>query len=195
MEILYYTYTKKNTRAGAVGINLTQANRVFLMEPCLNPALELQAIGRVHRLGQKRKVEIVRIVMTNTVETRLMKVLKRKYGKSNDTNTTKATRTPTPTTASAAAITASNKKSKAMEEEEEDEDFNQSKKATATATTAAATSPGGTSSVVGCVSSDRTTILTEEFDILFGDDDNNSRSHDGGSSSVKSEQQKTYGEV
>lgn len=33
-------------RAGAVGINLTQANRVFLMEPCYNPALERQAIGR-----------------------------------------------------------------------------------------------------------------------------------------------------
>jgi SNF2 family DNA or RNA helicase len=33
-------------RAGAVGINLTEANRVFLMEPCFNPALERQAIGR-----------------------------------------------------------------------------------------------------------------------------------------------------
>jgi SWI/SNF-related matrix-associated actin-dependent regulator of chromatin subfamily A3 len=33
-------------RAGAVGINLTQANRMFLMEPCFNPALERQAIGR-----------------------------------------------------------------------------------------------------------------------------------------------------
>ena len=37
-------------RAGAVGINLTQANRVFLLEPCLNPAMEQQSIGRVHRL-------------------------------------------------------------------------------------------------------------------------------------------------
>jgi superfamily II DNA or RNA helicase len=37
-------------RAGAVGINLTQANRVFLLEPCLNPALEAQSIGRVYRL-------------------------------------------------------------------------------------------------------------------------------------------------
>ena len=47
-------------RAGAVGINLTEANRVFLMEPALNPALEAQAIGRVHRLGQNKAVEIVR---------------------------------------------------------------------------------------------------------------------------------------
>ena len=37
-------------RAGAVGINLTQANRVFLLEPCFNPALEAQSIGRVYRL-------------------------------------------------------------------------------------------------------------------------------------------------
>lgn len=37
-------------RAGAVGINLTQANRVFLLEPCFNPALEKQSIGRVYRL-------------------------------------------------------------------------------------------------------------------------------------------------
>jgi SNF2 family DNA or RNA helicase len=36
-------------RAGAVGINLTQANHIFLFEPCLNPATELQAIGRVWR--------------------------------------------------------------------------------------------------------------------------------------------------
>jgi len=36
-------------RAGACGINLTQANVVVLMEPCLNEAIEQQAIGRVHR--------------------------------------------------------------------------------------------------------------------------------------------------
>jgi SWI/SNF-related matrix-associated actin-dependent regulator of chromatin subfamily A3 len=41
-----------SVRAGSVGINLTQANHVFLMEPLLNPALELQAVGRVHRMGQ-----------------------------------------------------------------------------------------------------------------------------------------------
>jgi SNF2 family DNA or RNA helicase len=37
-------------RAGAVGINLTQANRVFLLEPSFNPAVEAQSIGRVYRL-------------------------------------------------------------------------------------------------------------------------------------------------
>jgi SNF2 family DNA or RNA helicase len=39
-----------SVRAGAVGINLTQANHVYLLDPCLNMALEQQAIGRVHRM-------------------------------------------------------------------------------------------------------------------------------------------------
>lgn len=69
-------------RAGAVGINLTQANRVFLMEPCFNPALESQAIGRVHRLGQKREVEIIRLIHEDTVESRMLKLLEKKYGNS-----------------------------------------------------------------------------------------------------------------
>ena len=73
-------------RAGAVGINLTQANRVFLLEPCFNPALERQAIGRVHRLGQKRSVQIVRLVMKDSVETRMTEMLAAKYG-GNETNT------------------------------------------------------------------------------------------------------------
>ena len=45
-------------RSGAVGINLTAANHVFLMEPAFNPALEAQAIGRAHRMDQKRPVVV-----------------------------------------------------------------------------------------------------------------------------------------
>jgi SNF2 family DNA or RNA helicase len=67
-------------RAGAVGINLTEANRVFLMEPALNPALEAQAIGRVHRLGQTKAVEITRLVVKDSVESRIMDVQRKKYG-------------------------------------------------------------------------------------------------------------------
>jgi len=47
-------------RAGAVGINLTAASHVFLLEPCLNPALEDQAIGRAWRMGQTRTVTVKR---------------------------------------------------------------------------------------------------------------------------------------
>lgn len=67
-------------RSGAVGINLTQANRVFLMEPAMNPALEAQAIGRIYRLGQRKPVTVVKFVVQNSFESRLIKILKRKYG-------------------------------------------------------------------------------------------------------------------
>ena len=43
-------------RSGAVGLNLTSSNHVFLMEPVMNPALEAQAIGRSWRMGQVRIV-------------------------------------------------------------------------------------------------------------------------------------------
>eukprot|EP00814_Leptocylindrus_danicus_P022439 CAMPEP_0116044192 /NCGR_PEP_ID=MMETSP0321-20121206/26858_1 /TAXON_ID=163516 /ORGANISM="Leptocylindrus danicus var. danicus, Strain B650" /LENGTH=157 /DNA_ID=CAMNT_0003525251 /DNA_START=505 /DNA_END=978 /DNA_ORIENTATION=+ len=84
-------------RAGAVGINLTQANRVFFMEPALNPALVTQAVGRVHRIGQTRQVQIVRLVMKDSIEERMEIFLKRKYGdisddkSPNDSNQTAAT--------------------------------------------------------------------------------------------------------
>ena len=50
------------------------------MEPCFNPALEAQAVGRVHRLGQKRSVDIVRLVMEESVEVRIREMLEKKYG-------------------------------------------------------------------------------------------------------------------
>lgn len=52
------------------------------MEPSFNPAVEAQAIGRVHRLGQKRNVEVIRLVMKNSVETRILTMLKKKFGDS-----------------------------------------------------------------------------------------------------------------
>ncbi len=45
-------------RSGSVGINLTSANYVFILEPALNPALEEQAVGRAWRMGQQREVTV-----------------------------------------------------------------------------------------------------------------------------------------
>ena len=48
-------------RSGSVGINLTSANYVFLLEPALNPALEEQAIGRAWRMGQQHEVHVKKL--------------------------------------------------------------------------------------------------------------------------------------
>ena len=52
----------------AVGVTLTAANRVFLMEPSEDPATELQAAGRIRRLGQTKEVLIKRFAFRNTIE-------------------------------------------------------------------------------------------------------------------------------
>eukprot|EP00977_Amphora_coffeiformis_P026178 scaffold24543_cov195-Amphora_coffeaeformis.AAC.1 len=66
--------------AGAIGINLTGANRVFILEPCFDPLLEQQAIGRVWRLGQTREVKIYRMIIQDSVEERMQEMLWKKYG-------------------------------------------------------------------------------------------------------------------
>ncbi|KAJ1391820.1 Zinc finger, RING-type [Sesbania bispinosa] len=65
-------------RAGGVGLNLTAASNVFLMDPWWNPAVEEQAIMRIHRIGQKRRVIVRRFIVKDTVEDRLQQVQARK---------------------------------------------------------------------------------------------------------------------
>ena len=55
-----------------MGINLTEANHVFLLEPLLNPGLEKQAIGRVHRMGQRRSVTVTKFAMKDSIESRIL---------------------------------------------------------------------------------------------------------------------------
>src|SRR3954454_6029080 len=57
---------------GGQGLNLTTANHPFLLEPHWNPMLEEQAMARVHRLGQTRPVRIVRLIITDTWEERIV---------------------------------------------------------------------------------------------------------------------------
>jgi SNF2 family DNA or RNA helicase len=54
--------------AGGVGITLTAANHVFIMEPGWNPQAEEQAVDRVHRVGQQQPVRVLRLVAKDTIE-------------------------------------------------------------------------------------------------------------------------------
>lgn len=61
-------------RAGGTGLTLHSAEYVFLLDPWWNPAVEEQAIDRVHRIGQKRRVFVYRMVAAGTVEERIEKL-------------------------------------------------------------------------------------------------------------------------
>ncbi|OWF44406.1 Helicase-like transcription factor [Mizuhopecten yessoensis] len=65
-------------KAGGVGINLTSASRVFLMDPAWNPAAEEQCFDRCHRLGQKRDVIITKFIVDDSVEVRMMELQEKK---------------------------------------------------------------------------------------------------------------------
>jgi SNF2 family DNA or RNA helicase len=61
-------------KAGGVGLNLTAASYVFLMDPWWNPAVEDQAIGRAHRIGQKNKLLVYRLIIRNSVEEKVLQL-------------------------------------------------------------------------------------------------------------------------
>mmetsp|Transcript_20518 Transcript_20518/g.25929 ORF Transcript_20518/g.25929 Transcript_20518/m.25929 type:complete len:171 (-) Transcript_20518:296-808(-) len=65
-------------KAGGVALNLTVANHVYLMDPWWNPAAEMQAIDRTHRLGQHRPIRAVRFIAVNTVEERILQLQEKK---------------------------------------------------------------------------------------------------------------------
>ncbi|CAO2045986.1 unnamed protein product [Urochloa humidicola] len=58
-------------KAGGVGINLTAASNAFVMDPWWNPAVEEQAVMRIHRIGQTKTVSIKRFIVKGTVEERM----------------------------------------------------------------------------------------------------------------------------
>jgi SWI/SNF-related matrix-associated actin-dependent regulator of chromatin subfamily A3 len=60
--------------AAGTGINLTRGNLVFMMDCWWNQSAENQAMDRVHRIGQKRDVRVVRFVMKNSIEERMVKI-------------------------------------------------------------------------------------------------------------------------
>jgi SNF2 family DNA or RNA helicase len=65
-------------KAGGVGLNLTEADYVFVLDPWWNPAVEAQAVDRAHRIGQTRNVMVYRLVSQDTIETKVMELKARK---------------------------------------------------------------------------------------------------------------------
>ena len=65
-------------KAGGVGLNLTQADYVFILDPWWNPAVEQQAIDRTHRIGQEKKVFIYKFIAKDTVEEKILALQNRK---------------------------------------------------------------------------------------------------------------------
>jgi SNF2 family DNA or RNA helicase len=65
-------------KAGGLGLNLTQADYVFILDPWWNPAVEAQAIDRAHRIGQTKKVITYKFIMSDTVEEKILELQKRK---------------------------------------------------------------------------------------------------------------------
>lgn len=59
-------------RAGGSGLNLIEANNCFILDPWWNPAVEMQAEERIHRIGQTRPVNIVRFVVEDSIEQRML---------------------------------------------------------------------------------------------------------------------------
>ncbi len=65
-------------KAGGLGLNLTEADYVFILDPWWNPAVEAQAIDRAHRIGQKRKVFTYKFITRNTVEEKILTLQQKK---------------------------------------------------------------------------------------------------------------------
>ncbi|ORY46468.1 hypothetical protein BCR33DRAFT_753524 [Rhizoclosmatium globosum] len=66
--------TDPNVTISCVALNLTEASRVFILDPWWNPAVEDQAFDRIHRLGQHRPIRITRLIIENSIESRILQL-------------------------------------------------------------------------------------------------------------------------
>ena len=65
-------------KAGGVGLNLTSADYVFIIDPWWNPAAENQAISRAHRIGQDKKVFVYRFITEDSIEEKIQTLKSKK---------------------------------------------------------------------------------------------------------------------
>lgn len=69
-----YRFFLISLKAGGTGLNLTAADYVIILDPWWNPAAELQAISRAHRIGQDKHVIVYRFISRNTLEEKILKL-------------------------------------------------------------------------------------------------------------------------
>jgi SNF2 family DNA or RNA helicase len=74
-ELSYFLISLK---AGGLGLNLTNADYVFLIDPWWNPAIERQAVDRSHRIGQTKSVFIYKFITKDTVEEKIIALQNKK---------------------------------------------------------------------------------------------------------------------
>jgi len=65
-------------KAGGVGLNLTAADYVYIVDPWWNPAVEQQAIDRTHRIGQTKNIFAYRMICIDTIEDKILELQERK---------------------------------------------------------------------------------------------------------------------
>ena len=65
-------------KAGGVGLNLTAADYVFILDPWWNPASEMQALNRAHRIGQAKSVFVYRYITSNSIEEKISRLQEKK---------------------------------------------------------------------------------------------------------------------
>ncbi|WVQ79497.1 hypothetical protein IAT38_001596 [Cryptococcus sp. DSM 104549] len=65
-------------KAGGVALNLTEASMVFMMDSWWNPSVEYQAMDRIHRLGQKRPVKVIKLVIEDSIEDQIVQLQAKK---------------------------------------------------------------------------------------------------------------------
>ncbi|MFA9391044.1 MAG: DEAD/DEAH box helicase [Prolixibacteraceae bacterium] len=70
-------------KAGGVGLNLTSADYIFILDPWWNPAAENQAVNRAHRIGQDKKVFVYRFITEDSIEEKIQQLKERKLALAN----------------------------------------------------------------------------------------------------------------
>ncbi|KAI0082886.1 hypothetical protein K474DRAFT_1655071 [Panus rudis PR-1116 ss-1] len=78
MNNVHVTVFLVSLKAGGVALNLTEASRVYLMDSWWNPAVEYQAMDRIHRLGQHRPVQAIKLVIEDSIESRIVQLQEKK---------------------------------------------------------------------------------------------------------------------